>query len=100
MELDSQVNQSMKYWADFEKQGTEYSLRGKNFTDIYAGLKIKCEETLTKMSTWEGMEGTVQSSIEVWKCLAEMFVLNVIIRENGATSWGVKEQYMQGKGIR
>lgn len=59
MELDSPVNQSMKYCVDFEKHSKECNPKGNILLTLYAGLKIKCEETLTKMSTWEGMKGTM-----------------------------------------
>jgi len=59
MELHSPVNHSTKYCVDFEKQSKEYNLRGNISLTLYAGLKIKCEETLIKMSTREGMKGTM-----------------------------------------
>ena len=59
MELDSQVNQSMKYCLHFEEHSKECNLRGNILLTLYAGFEITCEETLTKMSTWEGMKGTM-----------------------------------------
>jgi len=59
MELDGQVNQSTKYCVDFEKQSKECNLTGNILLTLYAALKIKCQETITKMSTWEGMKGTM-----------------------------------------
>ena len=51
MELDSQVNQSMKYGVDLKKKNKECNLRGKKLLTLYDDLKEKCDETLTKMST-------------------------------------------------
>ena len=76
----------MKYCVDFEKQRKECNLRGNILLTLYADLKIKCEETLTKMITWGRDEKNHVMQHGSLKMLARKFVLNVINLENGATS--------------